>query len=212
MAAQPKLDERCSLEAHSPNLRHLRQAFSGFGFILLSSRVYARPPATLRGRKPFGGKNASSQRKGDKMRVQKSIEIAAPPQTIWPFFIEPEKVLQWCITFKKFEYTGNQQSGVGTPLYIEEQAGGSLTKMQFEVTEWKENEKLSLRMVSGTNYRSYNQQLSLEPIPIGSRFTFSEEIIFLHGVIGKLIGLIAQKMSAATVGKMLTQLKKLAKA
>jgi uncharacterized protein YndB with AHSA1/START domain len=154
--------------------------------------------------------NTSSQRKGDKMRVQKSIEIASPPPKIWPFFVEPEKVLQWCITFKKFEYTSNQRSGVGTPLYIEEQAGGSLTKMQFEVTEWKVNENLALRMVLGANYVSYDQQWSLEPIPLGSRFTFMEEIIFPRGVIGKLIGLIAQRMSAATIVKMLTKLKALA--
>ena len=144
------------------------------------------------------------------MKVQKSIEIAAPPQTIWPFFIEPEKVLKWCITFKRFEFTGNQRSGVGTPLYIEEQAGGGLTKMQFEVTEWKDNEKVALRMVSGANYGSYDQQWSLEPIPSGSRFTFREEIILPYGFIGKLIGLIAQRMSAATVDKMLTILKALA--
>ena len=144
------------------------------------------------------------------MRVEKSIEIASPPPKIWPFFVEPEKVLQWCITFKKFEYTSNQRSGVGTPLYIEEQAGGGLTKMQFEVTEWKDNEKVALRMVSGANYGSYDQQWSLEPIPSGSRFTFREEIILPYGFIGKLIGLIAQRMSAATVDKMLTILKALA--
>lgn len=146
------------------------------------------------------------------MRVQKSIEIPAHPKTIWPFFVEPEKVLQWCITFKRFEYTGDQRSGVGSPVYIEEQAGGGLTKMQFEVTEWKENEKLALRMVSGASYKSYEQQWSLEPIPSGSRVTFMEEIILPGGVIGKLIGLIAERMSAATVDKMLTKLKALAEA
>ena len=56
------------------------------------------------------------------MKVQKAIEIDAQPERIWPYFIEPEKVLQWCITFKKFEYTSNQRGGVGTPLYIEENA------------------------------------------------------------------------------------------
>jgi len=146
------------------------------------------------------------------MRVQKSIEIAALPKTIWPFFIEPEKVMQWCITFKRFEYTGDQRSGAGTPLYIEEQAGGGLMKMQFEVTEWKENEKIALRMVSGGSLESYDQRWSLEPIPLGSRFTFKEEIILPYGVIGKLIGLFAQRMSAATVDKMLTKLKTLAEA
>ena len=48
------------------------------------------------------------------MKVQKSIEIAAPPDKVWPFLIEPEKILEWCITFLKLEYTGEQRSGVGT--------------------------------------------------------------------------------------------------
>ena len=146
------------------------------------------------------------------MRVQKSIEINAPPERIWPFFVEPEKVLQWYSTFRRFEYTSNQRSGVGTPLYIEEQAGGGLTKMQFEVTGWKENEQVALRMVSGASYKSYVQQWSLEPIPSGSRVTFKEKVILPGGIIGKLIGLIAQRMSAATVDKMLAKFKVLAEA
>ena len=47
------------------------------------------------------------------MRVQRSIEIAAPPERIWPFLVEPEKIRQWCITFQKLEYTGDQRSGMG---------------------------------------------------------------------------------------------------
>ena len=144
------------------------------------------------------------------MRVQKSIEITAPPQRIWPFFVEPEKVLQWCITFKRFEYTSDQRSGVGTPLYIEEQAGGPLMKMSFEVTEWKENEKIALRMVSGTGVKSYEQSWSVEAIPSGSRFTFREEVELPFGVIGKLLGFILEPMSAGTVDKMLLKLKTLA--
>jgi uncharacterized protein YndB with AHSA1/START domain len=146
------------------------------------------------------------------MRVQKSVEIAAPPEKVWPFFVEPEKVLQWCTTFRKFEYSGAQHSGVGTPLYIEEQAGGRLSKMQFEATEWRENEKLAWRMVSGGNYRRYTQEYSLESWPTGSRCTFSEEIELPYGVFGKLIGFMGERMSAATVVKMQAKLKTLAEA
>jgi len=146
------------------------------------------------------------------MSVQKSIEITALPKRIWPFFVEPEKVLQWCITFKRFEYTGNQRSGVGAPLYIEEQAGGNLMKMNFEVTEWKENEKLALRMVSGGTLKSYEFSMSLEATPSGSRVNFMENIELPYGVIGKLIGLIVQRMSAMTIDKMLVKLKALAEA
>jgi uncharacterized protein YndB with AHSA1/START domain len=79
-----------------------------------------------------------------KMKIEKSIEIAAPPERIWPFFIDPEKVLQWSITLRKFEFTGEQRHGAGTPLYIEEKAGGPLMKMNFEITEWVENERIRL--------------------------------------------------------------------
>ena len=99
------------------------------------------------------------------MKIEKSIEIAAPPERIWPFFIDPEKVLRWSITFIKFQYAGDQQSGIGTPLYIEEKASGPLMKMNFEVTEWKENERLqvlrSSHMSRYGHYRQLNQVASL---------------------------------------------------
>ena len=146
------------------------------------------------------------------MRIQKAIEIAAPPERIWPFFVEPDRVLQWYSTFRKFEYSGDLRSGVGTPLYIEEQAVGPVMKLHFEVTEWKENEKLTLRLVSGSGVKAYEQQWSLEPAAPGSRFTFMEEIEFPCGVLGKLLGLVAQRMSAATVDKIQAKLKALAEA
>lgn len=146
------------------------------------------------------------------MKVQQSIDINVTPERIWPYFVDPEKVLQWCITFRKFEYTSDQRSGVGTPLYIEEQAGGTLSKMRFAVTEWKENEKLVIRMESGANYKSYVQQFQLDPIPTGSRFTFAEEIVLPMGIIGEIMGFFAEKMSAGTAGKMLLKLKALAEA
>ncbi len=146
------------------------------------------------------------------MYVQESIEIAAPPSAVWPFLIDPAKVLQWCITFKKFEYTGQQRSGPGTPLYIEEDPGTGLTKMQFVVREWKENEHLGLKMVSGANYRCYELELLLAATPTGSRFTYSEEVVLPYGAIGKLIGLVGQPMSAATFRKMLLKLKALVEA
>lgn len=146
------------------------------------------------------------------MKGKKTIEISAPPEKIWPFFVEPEKVLQWYSTFRKFEYTGDQRSGEGTMIYIEEQAGGLLMKLNFRVTEWKENEKLALRMVSGTGVKAYEQAWLLEATPSGSRFTFMEEIELLMGIIGKLIGLFVGRSSAATVDKIQSRLKSLVEA
>ena len=147
------------------------------------------------------------------MRVQRSIEIAAPPEKIWPFLVEPEKILKWCITFRKFEYTSDQRSGVCTPLYIEEKASPMpLMKLYFVVTEWVENERLVFRMTAGTGTRGYDQSWTIEAIPSGSRFTFVEDFILPLGIIGRMIGPLAARGSAATVKKMLAILKGLAEA
>src|SRR4030042_43798 len=124
------------------------------------------------------------------MRVQGAIEIDAPPEKVWPFCVEPEKVLQWSSSYRRFEYTSDQRCGVGTPVYVEEQTSGPLVKAHFKAVEWKDNEKLTWQMVSGSGVKSYQQFWSLEPTPSGSRFTFLEEVELPLGMAGKFIGLI----------------------
>jgi len=146
------------------------------------------------------------------MKVQKSIEIAAPPEKIWPFLVEPEKILNWCITLEKFEYTGEQRGGVGTPIYFEEKAAGRLMKLNFVVTEWVENERLAFSMTSGNFVKNYKQRWTVDATPSGSRFTFMEEIELPYGIIGKILGLFARRRSEAVIGEMLAKLKSLAEA
>lgn len=143
------------------------------------------------------------------MLIQDSIEIAAPPEKIWPFMTEPEKILQWCITFEKFEYPDEQRSGVGTPLYIEEEAAGRLMHLNFSVTEWVEHERITFRMISGEFVKEYEQSWTVDATPFGSRFTFREEIKLPYGIIGSFMGLFARRVSAATVKEMLSKLKSL---
>ena len=97
-------------------------------------------------------------------------------------------------------------------LYVEEQAGGPRMKMRFEISEWKENEAVALRMVSGLMMKSYEQFWKLEPTPSGSRINFSEHIDFSLGVIGKLLDSIEGKASVGTIDKMLVKLKSLVEA
>ncbi len=146
------------------------------------------------------------------MKVQRSIEIAAPPEKIWPFLVEPDNILKWCITFKKFKYTGEQHSGVDTPFYVEEKAGGPLMKLNFKVTDWVENERLAFSMTFGTGVKSYEQRWTLEATSSGSTFTFTEQVGLPFGVIGKLIGAVVKRSSEAHVKEMLTRLKGLAEA
>lgn len=146
------------------------------------------------------------------MNVQGSIDIAAPPKKIWPFLVEPEKIMKWCITYRKFEYTGDKRSGVGSTFYVEEKAGGPLMKLNFTVTDWAENQRLASKMTLGSFVKGYEQKMTLEPTPSGSRFTFVEDVKMPYGPIGSIIGFLGKSSSQSHVKEMLNKLKNLTEA
>ena len=146
------------------------------------------------------------------MRVQRSIEIAAPPEKIWPFLVEPVKILKWFTLLQKFEYTGEQRSGVGTPFYYEEKSGPQLMKLNYVVTEWVENERLAFIMTSGP-LKKDDQIWSIESTPAGSRFTLTEDVEMPWGIIGKImVALFAGRMIGKNLEEILANLKSLAEA
>ena len=146
------------------------------------------------------------------MRIQRSIEIAVPPEKIWPFLVEPDKILKWFTLLRKFEYTSEQRSGVGTPFYYEEKSGGQLMKLNYVVTEWVENEKLAFSVTSGS-LKKDDQVWSIEALPSGSRFTMFEDVEMPWGIIGKIIGaLFGGMMIGKNIEHILANLKKLAEA
>lgn len=144
------------------------------------------------------------------MKIHSSIEIASPPEKIWPFLVEPEKILKWCITLQKFEYTGEQRGGAGTPLYFEEKAGGPLMKLNFTITEWVKNQKLAFKMTSGNFVKGYEQWWTIEPVPSGSRFNFAEDVKMPWGILGMLIGFLGRSGAEKHAKEMLIKLKRLA--
>jgi uncharacterized protein YndB with AHSA1/START domain len=146
------------------------------------------------------------------MRVEKSIEIAAPPEKIWPFLVEPERIMKWWITLRKYDYTSEQHTGIGMRFYVEEKTSGSLMKLNFEITEWVENEKIAFKMTSGTGVKVYEQRWVLEATPSGSRFNFMEKVELPFGIVGKFIELIGRSSSEALTKKLLAKLKSLAEA
>jgi uncharacterized protein YndB with AHSA1/START domain len=146
------------------------------------------------------------------MKVQRSIEIKAPPDKIWPWLTEPEKIMKWFTLLRKFEYTSEQRGGVGTTFYYEEKSGGQLMKMNYKVTEWLENRKIAFGVTSGS-LKKDDQVWSIEPTPAGSRFTMFEDLEMPMGIFGKIIGaLFGQMMIGGNMKKILANLKKSAEA
>jgi uncharacterized protein YndB with AHSA1/START domain len=141
------------------------------------------------------------------MKVQKSIAIEASRQSIWPFLVQPAKILEWYEAMHRLEYRGEQRGGVGTTFYAEEEAAGHLMKLNFVITDWVEYERIAFKMTSSDFVKSYEQTWTLEPVPTGTRFTYTEDITLPYGAAGKLLGLFAHRRSQSTLGAMLGKLK-----
>ena len=146
------------------------------------------------------------------MKIQRSVDIEAPPEKVWPLLVEPEKILKWFNLLQKFEYTGDKRGGVGTTFYYEEKSSGQLMKLNYVVTEWVENKKLAFGVTSGS-LKKDDQVWSIEATPAGSRFTMFEDLEMPMGIIGKIIGaLFGGMMIGKNIEKILGNLKKLAEA
>jgi uncharacterized protein YndB with AHSA1/START domain len=145
------------------------------------------------------------------VKVQGSIGIGAPPEIVWPFLVEPERILKWYTLLRRFEYTSEQHAGVGTAVYMEEEAGVSL-RVSYVVTEWVEKEKLAFRMTSGNFVKGYEQTWTLERIPTGSRFTLAEDVTMPYGPVGRVLGAFSRSSSERHIEEILAKLKALAEA
>jgi uncharacterized protein YndB with AHSA1/START domain len=145
------------------------------------------------------------------MDVHRSIDIEVTPERVWPFLVEPDKVLRWCSTLHEFRYA-DERRGPGAHVYVEERAVGPVLKIDFEATEWIDNRLLAFHMTSGSGVRAYDQRWSLDPVPTGCRFTFDEHVELPFGPLGRLLGAVGQRTSEAHVTQMLASLKALAEA
>ncbi|MFC1886859.1 SRPBCC family protein [Thermodesulfobacteriota bacterium] len=143
------------------------------------------------------------------MKVEKTIEISVAPEKIWPFLVDPTKIVMWFDSFKKCEYVNEKHAGAGTTYYVEEKVPGPLRKINFEAIVWNENESLALEMTSGKNVNSYVIRWNLKATQPGTTFHFVEEIGMPFGVIGKILGVLGQSTADKMVEGMLIKLKNL---
>ena len=146
------------------------------------------------------------------MKLQRSIEIAAAVEKIWPLLVEPEGIKQWCGPVQRIFYTSEQHGGLGTPFYFEEKAMGTLMKLHFMVIEWIVNRSVAFKMTSGNLVKGYEQRYTLEQVPNGNKVTVFESVILPYGILGRAFEVFRRAVSENHLEKMLVNLKSLAEA
>ena len=146
------------------------------------------------------------------MKINKTIEIFARADKIWPYLAEPLNIMKWCSTVKRIFQTSEQSGGVGTAFYFEEKAVGKMMKLHFVVTEWDFNRSVAFRMTSGNLVRGYEQRYTLEPTSNGIMLTCFENVTLPFGILGKFAEIFRKPVSEAHIDRMSIKLKSLGEA
>ncbi len=143
------------------------------------------------------------------MHIHRSTVIAASPEQIWPFLVDPEHMQHWCLTTKNLRYTSVQHHGLGTPFYFEEKAAGILLRLSFVVSEWMLHESVAIKMTAGNFVQGYEQRYTLETTPSGTLVTIVEHVKLPYGFLGQIAGLLRRPRSESHLEHMLGKLKHL---
>jgi uncharacterized protein YndB with AHSA1/START domain len=143
------------------------------------------------------------------MRVHMAIDISAPPEVVWPYLVEPEKVMQWYDMLKVFRYT-SEERGPGSTFYWEEEVRGKIYSNHFRTTEWVENRVFPYEMTESSYFKGYTERWAIEPTEEGCRFSFDDQLVFPYGLWGRVMGWFGERMAKGSSQQILQNLKHLA--
>ena len=145
------------------------------------------------------------------MKVEKSIDIMAPPGKIWTLLTERENLMQWHPTAQKFDFIGDQKSGVGATFYMVGKRGGRLMRSVCEITEWQENKKFAFHEIWGMT-KKFDVEFTIRATETGSRLTMIWDTVMPYWIIGKIMLLAMRKQWLKMSDEMLANIKKMAEA
>jgi uncharacterized membrane protein len=111
------------------------------------------------------------------------IDIARPPEVIWPYLVDWENLGRWMLEGEGFRVIGDRREGVGTEAEASIRVGGIRTTDRVEVTRWEPPCILEIRhhgWVSGLGY------MELGPAEEGSHLFWRETLRPPYGILGRI--------------------------
>ena len=138
-------------------------------------------------------------------RLEKSIEIKASPEKIWPL-LEWDRSPEWYEAFHTVEHTSQLKHEVGETVHITGAIAGIKAQWDAETTEKIENEKAVWRSIGG-GFTGFGIH-SLAPTENGTKVTMIMDYELPYSIIGKLMDKLRfQKAFEKTIDDGLKKLK-----
>jgi carbon monoxide dehydrogenase subunit G len=128
------------------------------------------------------------------MRIDQSVEISAPPQTVWDYLADPENYLRFMSGITHWEVVGDRANGLGARYRILLRVGAAEVGGLIEFVEWDEPFDQAWHSVTGVDQRGRWRIRELDDGRSKVEFRFA------YGVVGGgIAGLITEIASAPIV-------------
>lgn len=127
-------------------------------------------------------------------RVIVSIEIPRTPEQVWADVEQLETHKAWMADVDRIDFDGDQRRGVGTTMRVLTKVGPLRTVDIIRVVGWEPPRSIAVRhegLVKGEG------EFLLETSPVGTRFTWSEDLVMPWYVGGRLAAAAARPVLAA---------------
>jgi carbon monoxide dehydrogenase subunit G len=116
-----------------------------------------------------------------------STDIPRPPEEVWADVEQLETHVEWMADAERIDFDGEQRRGVGTTMRVLTKVGPLQTVDIIRVTGWDPPRSIAVRhegLVTGSG------EFTLEPIPAGTRFVWSEDLAmpwYFGGPVGAFV-------------------------
>lgn len=118
------------------------------------------------------------------MRVSRSVEVPAVPEVVWAVLLDWERQAEWMRDADRVEVRTPQREGLGVVVAVKTRVFDvPLFTELLEVVGWAPPTLLVVAHRSGI--RGTGEWL-LEPVPAGTRFTWTEDLRLPVPVLGEL--------------------------
>lgn len=105
--------------------------------------------------------------------VELHVDIARPPEVVFPYLADPEKLQQWMSGLVESELLTEGVNGVGATSREVVEANGRRMELLVEVTAYEPNERLVADITSSAF--DITAEYRLETIPDGTRVHYRTE-------------------------------------
>lgn len=125
--------------------------------------------------------------------IRVDVLIDAPKAAVWEHLADLGSHAEWMADAESIGFRSGERSGVGTVMEVDTRVGPLRTTDVIEVTGWTEGEFIEVNhrgLVSGRG------RFDLDAVAGGTRFTWTEQLVFPWWLGGPVAALLATPVLA----------------